>query len=326
MVIKDRELRDNPPATEQDPILDQIRGQVQVYNSCRPEVHDVHRRLRAVADSYDPPRVLVGETFVERIEDLIPFYGNGDELNLAFNIPFLHTPLEARLLRAIIERTEELMPDGCSPVWTGSNHDVVRFPTRWAQNDPARSRCALMLLMTLRGSVFLYEGDELGMVDTPLELNQLKDPVSVRYFPVYGRDGARTPMQWSAAPGGGFTDPDVEPWLPFGDLSCNVADQRRDPDSFVSLTRDLIGLRDALPDLRSGAYASLNAPEGVLAYRRGERTMVALNFGDESATLSPVNGTIRIGTHRSRAEEAVEGALTLAAGEGAIVLLDVLPG
>ncbi len=135
---------------------------------------------------------------------MIPFYGNGDELNLAFNIPFVQLPLEATALRAVIERTEELMPEGCTPVWTGSNHDVPRFPTRWAENDPARARCALMMLLTLRGSVFLYEGDEIGMVDTPLEQAQMKDPVSIRYFPVYGRDGARTPMQWSARPGGGL--------------------------------------------------------------------------------------------------------------------------
>lgn len=326
MVIKDRKLRDNPPATADDPILDQMRGQLPVYNTCRPEVHDVHRRLRAVADSYDPPRVIVGETFVERIEDVVAFYGKGDELNLAFNIPFLHAPLEAGALRTVIERTEELIPPGCSPVWTASNHDVPRFPTRWADNDPARARCALMLLMTLRGSVFLYEGDEIGMVDTPLERDQLKDPVSMRFYPVYIRDGARTPMQWTGAPGAGFTKPGVEPWLPFGDLSCNVEDQRKDPESFLSLTRDLIGLRDALPDLRAGAYASLDAPDGVLAYQRGERTVVALNLGTEPARVEPVNGTIRVATRRWRDEEAVDGVLALEPGEGAVVLLDVLPG
>jgi alpha-glucosidase len=326
MVIKDRELRDNPPATETDPIMDQIRGQVAVYNTCRPEVHDVHRRLRAVADSYDPPRILVGETFVEHVEDIIPFYGDGDELNLAFNIPFLHTPLEASALREMIERTEELMPEGCTPVWTGSNHDVPRFPTRWAENDPARARCALMMLMTLRGSVFLYEGDEIGMVDTPLTREQMVDPVSIRYYPVYGRDGARTPMQWTAAPGAGFTEPGVAPWLPFGDLTVNVEDQRRDPESFLSLCRDLIGVRDALPDLRNGAYASLDAPDGVLAYQRGERTVVALNLGAEPASLDGVTGTIRVATRRSRDDERVDATLRLDPGDGAVVLLDVLPG
>lgn len=322
MVVKDRELRDNPPATADDPILDQMRGQRPVYNENRPEVHEVHRRLRAIADSYDPPRVLVGETFLPKIEDVIPFYGTGDELNLAFNIPLVHAPFEAAALRTVIERTEELLPEGCTPVWTGSNHDVPRFPTRWAENDPDRARCALMMLMTLRGPVFLYEGDEIGMVDTPLEQEQLADPVSIRYYPVYLRDGARTPMQWTSAPGAGFTEPGVEPWLPFGDLSVNVEDQRRDPDSFLSLCRDLVGVRDALPDLRAGAYASLDAPDDVLAYRRGERTVVALNLGTAPAKLTDITGTIRIATRRSHDEERVDGTLTLAPSEGVVVLLD----
>lgn len=326
MVVKDRELRDNPPATDADPILEQLRGQRPVYTENRPEVHDVHRRFRAIADSYDPPRMLVGETFTPNIEDVIKFYGDGDELNLAFNIPFVQKPLEAAALREVIEQTEALMPDGCTPVWTGSNHDVPRFPTRWAENDPDRARCALMMLLTLRGSVFLYEGDEIGMVDTPLEKSEMKDPVSIEYYPAYLRDGARTPMQWSGAPGAGFTDADVTPWLPFGDLTTNVEDQRKDPDSFLSLTRDLIGLRDALPDLRSGAYASVAAPDGVLAYRRGDQTVIALNLGTEPATLDDITGAIRIGTRRERAEEIVSGPLTLAPAEGVIVLLDALHG
>jgi alpha-glucosidase len=326
MVVKDKDLRDNPPATEDDSILEQLRGQRPVYTENQPEVHDVHRRFRAIADSYDPPRLLVGETFTPRLEDVMPYYGTGDELNLAFNIPFVQLPLEAAALRGVIERTEALIPDGCTPVWTGSNHDVPRFPTRWAENDPDKARCALMMLLTLRGCVFLYEGDEIGMVDTPLTKEQMRDPVSIQYFPAYTRDGARTPMQWANAPGGGFTDAGVEPWLPFGDLATNVEDQRRDPDSFLSLCRDLIGLRDALPDLKVGAYASAPSPDGVLAYERGERTLVALNFGTDAATVDRVTGVVRVGTRRSRDSEQVQGALTLAPGEGAVVLLDVLPG
>jgi alpha-glucosidase len=326
MVVKDRELRDNPPATEDDPVMVQVRGQRQEFNSLRPEVYEVHRRWRAVADSYDPPRVLVGETYVDRVEELAPFYGDGDALNLCFNIPFAHTAFTADAMRATIELTESLIPAGSTPVWMGSNHDFPRFPTRWAEGDPDKARCALVLLLTLRGSVFLFEGDEIGMVDTPLEKEQLVDPVSIRYYPVFGRDGARTPMQWANVPGGGFTDAGVEPWLPLGDLTCNVEDQRRDPDSFLSLCRDLIGIRDALPDLKDGAYASRPAPDGVLAYQRGERTVVALNLGTEIATVGNVTGAIRVATRRARDGERVEGGLTLAPGEGAVVLLDVLPG
>jgi alpha-glucosidase len=326
MIVQDKELRDNPPVEDGDPFMMQVRGQRPIYTSSRPEVHDVHRRLRALAETYDPPRVLIGETFLSKVEDVMPFYGTGDELNLNFIIPFMHTPFEAAALRAEIERTEALLPEGCSLVWTGTNHDVTRFPTRWAEGDPDKARCALMMLMTLHGSVFLFEGDEIGMVDTTLTKEQLVDPVSITYFPAFGRDQVRTPMQWTGAPGGGFTDPDVKPWLPFGDLTVNIDDQRRDPESFLSLTRDLIGVRDAIPDLRDGAYQSVDAPDGVLAYQRGERTLIALNIGDDPATLEPVNGIIRVATRRSRDTERVEGELTLEPGEGAIVLLDVLPG
>jgi alpha-glucosidase len=326
MVVKDRELRDNPPAGDADPLLDQVRGQRQEFNSLRPEVYDVHRRWRALADSYDPPRVLVGETYVHRVEDVIPFYGAGDGLHLSFNIPFAHTAFDAASLRATTERTEELIPAGCTPVWMGSNHDFARFPTRWAGNDPDRARCALMMLMTLRGAVFLFEGDELGLVDTELEKDQLLDPVSIMFHPVFGRDQVRTPMPWANVPGGGFTDAGVEPWLPFGDLATNVEDQRADPDSFLSLCRDLVAVRDAFPDLREGAYASVDAPADVLAYRRGERTVVALNLGDGATTVDRVTGTVRIATRRDRDGERVTGSLALGPGEGVVVLEDAPSG
>jgi alpha-glucosidase len=326
MVVKDRELRDNPPATLDDPVMVQIRGQRQEYNSLRPEVYEVHRRWRAIADSYDPPRALVGETYVDRVEEVIPFYGTGDGLNLNFNIPFAHTAFTAEAMRATIERTEALIPDASTPVWMGSNHDFPRFPTRWAEGDPGKARCALMLLMTLRGCVFLFEGDELGLVDTPMTKDQLVDPVSSHFFPVFTRDGARTPMPWANVPGAGFTDAGVEPWLPFGDLTQNVEDQRGDPDSFLSLCRDLVAVREVFPDLRTGAYASIDAPTDVLAYRRGERTVVALNLGAGAATLDGIMGTVRIATRRARDGERVAGALALGPGEGMVVLEDAPAG
>jgi alpha-glucosidase len=293
-----------------------------VFNACRPEVHDVHRRWRKLADSYDPPRLLVGETFLPSIQDVLTFYGQNDELHLAFNIPFVHTDFEPAALRSLVDRTEAGMPDGCTPVWTGSNHDVPRFPTRWASGDAALARVALMMLLTLRGPTFLYEGDEIGMVDTPLEREQLKDPVGIRFYPYYGRDPVRTPMQWSNQPGGGFTGAAVEPWLPFGDLSCNVADQRHDPDSMLSLCRDVIAVRDAFPDLQAGGFESIDAPDGVFAYRRGERTLVALAIGEQPAVLEGINGVIRISSRRARDGERVDGTLKLERGDALIVLLD----
>jgi alpha-glucosidase len=317
MVIKDRELRDNPPPGDGASFMETVRGQRQEFNSLRPEVHDIHRRWREIADSYDPPKLLVGETFVERLDDLVPFL-TGDQLHLDFNIPFAHANFEAAELRDLIERTERALRDG-TPVWTGSNHDISRFPTRWAGNVPDRARCALMMLLTLRGTVFLYEGDEIGMTDVDIPRDELVDPVGIRFHPYAGRDPVRTPMQWDASPGRGFTDDGVTPWLRFGDAGCNVADQRDDPDSFLTLTADLIALRHATPDLGTGAWRALDAPEGVLAYRRGDAHTVVLNLGDAPATLDAVEGTVVIGTRRARDGESVVGSLTLAAAEGVVL-------
>ncbi len=325
MIVKDRELRDNPPVTDGDHWMHKLLGQKPVYTQCRPEVHDVHRRFRAVADSYDPPRMLVGETFVFDVPTVASFYGAGDELNLAFNIPLLDTPFEAEALRAVVEETEAKIPHDCWPVWTAGNHDLSRFPTRWCDGDPAKIRCALMMIVTLRGAAFLYYGDEIGMPDTDVPKERLRDPVGIRFHPVAGRDPERTPMQWSSAPGRGFSsDPSVEPWLPYGDFAgCNVADQRRDPDSTLSLCRDLVGLRDAVPELRNGDYATVAAtPAGLWAWRRGERVIVALNLADEPARLDEVTGLLRVCTRRGRDGERVDGVLELGPWEGAVVWLD----
>jgi alpha-glucosidase len=324
-IVKDRQLRDNPPVTEDDHYMHQLLGQRPVYTQCRPEVHDVHRRWRRLADSYYPPRMLVGETYVFDVPTVASFYGAGDELHLAFNIPLLHTPFETDALRAVIEETEAEVPPGSWPVWTAGNHDTSRYPTRWADGDAAKTRCALMMILTLRGTTFLYYGDEIGMPDTDVADERLRDPVGIRFHPVAGRDPERTPMHWDATPGGGFsTDPTVEPWLPYGDSdACNVEDQRGDPDSMLSLCRDLIGLRDAVPDLRSGAYASIaSAPKGVLAWRRGDRIVVALNLAGTPAQLDDVTGIVRVGTRRDRDGERVDGTLDLDAWEGAVVWRD----
>jgi alpha-glucosidase len=324
-VIKDRELRDNPSATKDDHWYVQMMGQRSVYNACRPEVHDVLRRWRKVAESYDPPRVLIGETYVLEPEAFASFYGAGDELNLAFNFMLLHSEFRAAQLREAVERAEELLPGHAWPVWTGGNHDNHRFATRWCKNDPARTRAALVMLLGLRGTPFLYYGDEIGMVDTHVPKDRILDPVGVFHGARMGRDDERTPMQWSPAAGAGFSEPGVEPWLPYGDFAAyNVADQRHDPDSALSLTRDLIGLRDALPDLRDGSYRTLPGPnDDVWAWLRGGRTVVACNLSDDAVEVADVGpGTIRISTIRTRDDERVDGALGLAPWEAAIVWRD----
>ncbi|MGH9092602.1 MAG: alpha-amylase family glycosyl hydrolase, partial [Acidimicrobiales bacterium] len=281
MVVKDRELRDNPPAGPDDSFLEQMLGQRFVHNQNRPEVHGVVRRWRALADAARPRRVLLGEAYTRTFDVLAGFYGAGDELHMAFNFAFLDAPFEAAALREVVERTEATLPEGAWPVWTGSNLDVSRLATRWAAGDPAKVRCALLMLAGLRGTPVLYQGDEIGLVDGTLTAEDLRDPVGVRYWPhTTGRDPGRTPMPWAEGPGRGFCPPGARPWLPLSTPDgLSVAAQQGDPSSVLHLTRDLLALRARTPDLLEGDYATLPSPEGSWAWRRGEGTVVALNLG-----------------------------------------------
>jgi alpha-glucosidase len=320
-LVKDEGLRDNPPPTEDDPPEVRRRGQRFIHNMNRPEVHDVYRRWRTLADGYDPGRVLVGETWLFDPELLATYYGRDtDELHLCFNFAFMFEDLDAAALRAIVEATEAALPGWAQPAWTGSNHDVGRFASRWCGGDPARIRCALVALLTLRGTPFLYYGDEIGMPEVAIPPEAVRDGPGLIGDAQVVRDPGRTPMQWTDEPGAGFTHPGVDPWLPFGDTArANVADQRSDPGSHLNLCRDLIALRRATPDLRSGAYASLPAPEGVWTWRRGEGTAVAINLSDDAAWLPLGPATIEVGTDRSRDGEEVERDLSLGPWEAAVL-------
>jgi len=184
MIIKDAELRDNPPATDADPLFWQMMGQQQVYNNNRPEVHDILRRWRTLPDAADPPKLLLGETSVADMDVLTSYYGTGtDELHVAFNFVLIESIFEPAVLRGVVEDAERMYPKDAWPVWTASNHDASRLATRWAGGDPAKIRCALMMLLTLRGTPVLYFGDEIGVVDTTLTKEDLRDPVGVRYWP-----------------------------------------------------------------------------------------------------------------------------------------------
>jgi alpha-glucosidase len=322
IIIKDALLRDNPPATEEDDFEAQMFGQRSVYNTNRPEVHDVLKRWRRLSERRDEPFLLLGETPVP-VDQLALYYGSGgDELHLAFNFNFISAEFTVEAMRAIVEDTEGALPPGAWPAWTGSNHDMFRFPTRWAADVPDRVRVALLMLLSLRGTPVLYQGDEIGMPNaTGLTHEDMRDPLGVRYWPYYeGRDAGRTPMHWQAGPGVGFTGAGVTPWLPIGDEgAANVADQREDPGSLLTLTRDLIAFRRACPEFTVGHYESLPTPEGVWAWSRGPGHVVALNVTGAPVHLDAMVGTIEIGTDRARDGQAVTGALELGPDEGVIL-------
>ena len=328
LIVKDAELRDNPPATEDDDLDVQLLGQRTVYNGNRPEVHAVFRHWHQLVKSYDEAKVLVGETPVP-VAELARYYGAGDqlELDLSFNFPFLQSPFEAPALQKVVADTERLLPVGAWPAWTGSNHDVSRMATRWGAGDPRRTRLALVMLLCLRGTPVLFQGDEIGLEDGMVEPPDLRDPLGVLYWPAYaGRDGARTPVPWRAGPEGGFTEPGTRTWLPMADPDrCNVEDQRADAGSVLTLVRDLLALRRRTPDLRTGAYRVLTAPDGVWAWRRGDVVTVVLNLSDEAAAVTLSPGLVLLGTDRGRDHGDVGDTLALGPWEG-VVLADADAG
>jgi alpha-glucosidase len=301
-LVKDRELRDNPRRTSGD-----IRKE-RVYNMNRPEVHDVYKRWRKLADAFDPPRIFIGETWVSDVDELARYYGADDQLHMAMNFPFTLAPLRATALRGVVERTERAYPREAWPVWTGSNHDIVRFPTRWCAGDEAKIRCALLILLTLRGTPILYYGDELGM-------EQVEIPREEQLDRAHSRDGARTPMPWRRRP-------EQEWWLRHGDTTRNVEEMRADDRSTLAFTRALVELRRRTPELRRGAYATVSGGPGVWAWRRGEGAAVAVNLSERPRLVRGLTGTVRLDTGLARAGETASGSLRLGAWEGAVLTAD----
>jgi alpha-glucosidase len=281
-LYKDSLLQDNPPAGPGDHPAIQ-RGKLRpVYNSHRPEVHDVYRRWRQIADSYEQEPALLGETWEFDYQRFGDYYGRDEpELHMGFNFGFVEAPFTALELADVVEKTLAGLPAGAMPVWTGSNHDVGRFPTRWCDNDPRAVKAALTVLSTLPGTVVLYYGDELGMADVDVPEALRLDEMSAGK--PYGRDDCRTPMLWSAEGNAGFTTPSARPWLPLGETATNVEDEKADPGSVLNFWRALAALRQA------GRIGSLDKLERVLldkqvwAYRVGEVTTVA-NLSDQAVT------------------------------------------
>ena len=318
-LIKDAELRDNPIRADADPHTPGSgRGTMDpLYSTDRPEVHDIVRGFRRVADSYDR-RILVGETW-PREQERLADYLRPDELQLAFNFRFLLARYDARRFRAAIDLTEKSFGPGAWPTWTLSNHDFSRHISRFGRDGDgeARARVAAVMLFALRGTPFIYYGEEIGMRDATIPADRKRDPV--------GRDGCRSPMQWSDAPNGEFST-SATTWLPCGDFKAvNVARQMNDPHSMLSLYRRLIQLRKSTPALVEGSYRVFDAaPEDCLVFHRDtptRRLIVALNFTAEPREIALPAGTILLSTV-SRGVNLTRSPLMLAPNEATIVMLD----
>ncbi len=276
----------------------------------RDELHDVYRSWRAIADSYPGTRVLVGEVWVP---DIVRFtnYLRPDEMHTAFNFDFLARPWGAASFRDSIAATLAAhAPVDAPSTWVLSNHDVTRPVTRYGREDSGfafltkrfgvptdpelgahRARAAALLVAALPGSLYIYQGDELGLPeveDLPREL--IQDPMHYRSGGVDpGRDGCRVPLPWSgdAAPFG-FSSEDVAPWLPqpASWRALTVAAQEADPHSTLRLYRDALRLRRELPELGDGTLSWIDGlGEDVLAFRRGAEFACIVNTGDTAVAL-----------------------------------------
>ncbi|MBA2333109.1 MAG: DUF3459 domain-containing protein, partial [Actinobacteria bacterium] len=305
VLYKDRELRDDPPALPDDPPLLRELGMRRVNSMNQPEIHGLLQEWRRLTEAYEPPRILVGEIYAFEIPHWASYYGDGgDQLHLSFNFQLMYSGLDAAKLSSVVAEVERELPAGAWPCWAGSNHDGGRLATRWARGDERLARCGLLILVGLRGTPFLYYGDEVGLLDGEVPPERRLDNAQP------GRDACRTPMPWS--PEGDWR----EPWLPLRDTSRNVEAQRADPASTLHFTRDLIAARRRLPDLRAGSYRELESPEDVWAWQRGEGCVVAVNLGSEKARIE-VEGRIELSTDRRREGESFDGRL--AVGQGVIL-------
>ena len=332
MIIKDAELRDNPPATEDDPFIRQMFGQRPGYNGNRPEVHDVLRRWRPLADGYDPARVLLGETNVEALESWPPSTGTATT-SCIWPSTSLSSSAPSR-------------PRRCGRSWRGPSAAPRRAPGRCGRDrtttcpawppagpgaTPRKVRLALLMLLTLRGTPVLYQGDEIGLTDTardpkrtprpgrPALLARLRRVATPCAPPCRGAGGPA-----AASPGRGVDA--VAPQLA-DRRRWNVADQQAAPDSRCCTSSAMPSLSGG-PNRRCipGPTRSMATTPGAWAWSRDERFVVLAGLCDEPASLDGITGTVRLGTDRSRDGEAVDGILVRSLGWEAVVLDRGAPG
>ncbi|MBI3785853.1 MAG: DUF3459 domain-containing protein [Deltaproteobacteria bacterium] len=327
-MIKDEALRDNPkPTPEEDHPIKHYGGQVHLYDEDQPGVHEIIRSWRRILNQYGE-RAMVGEVYILDPLRIVPYYGNGDdELPLAFNFSFLWTPWDAAAFRAQVEQVEGLLPPRAQPTYVLSSHDAPRFRSRFdhPQLGAARARVAAMMLLTLRGTPFLYYGEELGMADVVIPSDRICDPVGKR-FPGLGRDPERTPMQWNGNTGAGFST-NGDPWLPLADdyTTVNVAAQVDDPSSHLSFYRRLLRYRKQTPALTQGEYRALDSPADTFVYVREhnrQRVMIALNFADEPRVVQCAEWrgtTIKVASDPKREAQEIGRELSLAPAEGVVI-------
>jgi alpha-glucosidase len=335
-IIKDPELRDNPPNPFPSKLafkpLREYDFQLHLHDKGHPDVHQVYREFRQLLDAYsdERPRFSIGEIHITDWSEWASYYGEHlDEFHMPFNFSLLRSPWNARDIRQRVDALEASLPPGAWPNYVLGNHDEERLASRIG---PAQARVAAMLLLTLRGTPTLYYGDELGMSGVSVPSEKQKDLFG-RRVPGLGRDGCRTPMQWSEAPNAGFSMQNTdELWLPLQKdyQQVNVGKQLDQSTSMLNLYRHLLAYRRSTPALQRGDYQPIDpsTPETFVYLRHllgYQPILIALNFTSKEQILRfPQFGTGRlaISTRLDRSDPVDLSNLQLRADEGMIVELN----
>ncbi|RWB32932.1 MAG: DUF3459 domain-containing protein [Mesorhizobium sp.] len=320
--VHDRWLRSNPPLassvartnTETNPYL----YQEHLFDKTQPENLAFLKRFRALLDEYEG-RAAVGEVGDETrsLQTLAAYTGGGDKLDMCYTFDLLGPQFSAAHVRRCVEAYESAVSDGWV-CWAFSNHDVVRHATRWTRpgGDPERvAKFSIALLSCLRGSICLYQGEELGLEEAELAFEDLRDPYGIRFWPGFkGRDGCRTPMVWEkGADNAGFST--GEPWLPIPEShrARAVDVQNAEETSVLASYPAMLALRKQHAALVQGSIRFLDAEGDVLAFIReggGEKLLCVFNFAEEPASWPlpqdiDVAGTIDLGAGAALQEKTL---------------------
>lgn len=294
-------LRDNPPAPPGGPRTRPFDFQQHLFNQSHPGIIGFIEQLRDLTDLY-PGRFTVAEVGGDSaLEEMHAFTAGDRRLNSAYGFDFLYA---SALTPALVERTARAWPDSRGigwPAWAFENHDAPRAVSRWAGSGDIEvfGRTKMLLLAALRGSIIIYQGEELGLPQVEVPFNRLRDPEAIANWPhTLNRDGARTPMPWrSAAAQLGFTT--GEPWLPIGEAHRPLAvdAQLSDPGSTLAFARQCLALRRAHPALREGAMRIVEVGQQLLRFDReqdGETLRCTFNLSDQPVAWSGSSGRVLI--------------------------------
>ncbi|MHB1103382.1 MAG: beta-galactosidase BglA [Devosia sp.] len=295
-------LESNPVVKPEDfnastaPAVNPYNFQEHLYDKSRPENLKFLKRLRALMDEY-PGKTTVGEIgdSQHQLEVMAQYTSGTDRLHMAYTFDYLGGLFDAAHFRKAIEATEAQAPDGWICL-AFSNHDVVRHVSRWATHgqQEAFTRLAATLLLCMRGTVCLYQGEELGLTEAELAFEDLADPYGIEFWPQFkGRDGCRTPMVWQSAAHLGAFSTAPRAWLPVpaDHLARAVDVQEREPGSVLNFYRALIAFRKRHPALVKGTIGIIDAPAGVLAFaRKGDAESLLCVFNmSETQVIVPLS-------------------------------------